>query len=106
MPRLRFSDLRCARGDAVKIVPTWADALNHPEKSFEVFVGDYVNLAPHCDLWMRGAKTAFVVRITNGGLLRVKPIVDGERLRRTFTIQQHHVLAPLEGGNPLAVKRY
>ena len=63
--------------------------------SYRVSVGDIVRLAPHCDLWMRGAKQAEIRRIyTHGGAvtLRVRPIAAGAAQKRLHTIFAHHVL--------------
>ncbi len=62
-----------------------------------VSVGDVVDLAPHCDLWMRGAKKAEIRRIYTQGdvVLRVRPIVGDVPQRKLFSVLPHHVLGGL-----------
>lgn len=88
------------RSTKLKIVrvPTMVELqLGTAPKQLEIAAGKIYDLAPHAELWMRGAKTVRVKYIsTDPGSVRdwtmvgVAPIVNGQELRGKFLIPIDH----------------
>lgn len=61
--------------------------------------GQTYELAPHADLWMRGAKSARIKRVYRGEgqnivSASVAPIINGQEVRGTFRISVDHFATP------------
>jgi hypothetical protein len=80
---------------AVIVPPQFEIDLGISQKQCDIRVGSTYTLAPHCDLWMRGAKTARVKRIycNEAGEpthVSVAPIVNFIEQRGTHHIPLTH----------------
>lgn len=79
----------------VRVPPRHEVELGTAPKQLELETGKTYALAPHADLWMRGAKHARIKRFLRNGhgdldMASIAPIVNGTEIRGTFRVPLHH----------------